>query len=424
MDFAVYTLRSLAYAIVDPILAAILVMLAIMFYMQNRKISVMQKMIIGESLHSLLELTISQIVMGMLGGILGTLLLTYLGVTFDESTPIEILFIISIIFMLLKPRFVCFAYSGAALGLISIVFSIINDNTGMKSPINVNIMSLFIFVGVLHIVEGLLVMIDGDKGTVPVFTNKDDNILGGFAYKRYWAVPIAIFVMLSSAEAKTSISSIPSWWPILFNKYSLKELLKVGALVLVPFYGIIGFNSVSFTKTKSMKKISSGIAISIFGVVISLVALIAKFGVVFQLVVVIFVPLAHEFMLKIQRKLEEKGTPVYVSDNEGIVVLEVAPNSPAKKLGIKSGDKILQVNNESVKNELEVYNTIREGYKNILFKIKKTNGKIEDIICSPDEKKRVGMVLVPRLIRKQDVVEFDSKKFNEILNKLKNKDRK
>ena len=47
MELILYTLRSVAYAIVDPAHLIILVILGIMFYMKNRRVSIMQKMTVG-----------------------------------------------------------------------------------------------------------------------------------------------------------------------------------------------------------------------------------------------------------------------------------------------------------------------------------------------------------------------------------------
>ena len=68
MDIVVHTLRTVASAIVDPSNAFILIMIALIFYNKNKKIAIMQKMIMGESLDSPFELTISQIVIGIIAG--------------------------------------------------------------------------------------------------------------------------------------------------------------------------------------------------------------------------------------------------------------------------------------------------------------------------------------------------------------------
>ena len=418
MEFLLYTLRSLAYSIIDPILLSVLLMLAVVFYLKNKKIAFMQKMIIGESKHSPLELTLSQIVMGILGGILGTLIITYLGVVFNHDTPIEILFMISILFMILKPRFVCFAYSSSVLAVIYLLTSFIYSSIGEISPLNVNIVSLFTFVGVLHIVEGLLVIIDGDKGNVPVFTNKDGKILGGFAFRRYWPVPIAILLMGTSMIGSSYYGQMPNWWPII----STKTIIAGASFILMPYYGVLGFNTITFTKTKNSKKINFGLGILIYGIITVLVSQLANFGLPFELLVIIFVPIAHEFMIYLQKLIEEKGRPIYLSDSEGIAILEVAQNSLAFSFGIKSGDKIIEINDKEVESELQIYKLAKESYVDLSFKIKKLTGEFVTFNYKPNKNKSLGLVLVPRFIKKEDVIDFEANKFREVLNKLKNKE--
>jgi hypothetical protein len=61
MSILLNTLRAVAYALVKPPYVFIIVGFIIMFYRQNKKIVLMQKMIIGDKLNTPFELTISQI---------------------------------------------------------------------------------------------------------------------------------------------------------------------------------------------------------------------------------------------------------------------------------------------------------------------------------------------------------------------------
>ena len=88
MDLIIYTLKSVATAIVEPLHLLMLIIMGIMFYLKNRRISIVQKMTIGESLDSPLELTLSQIVLGIIVGALGSLILSLLGITFSENSGI------------------------------------------------------------------------------------------------------------------------------------------------------------------------------------------------------------------------------------------------------------------------------------------------------------------------------------------------
>ena len=93
---------------------------------------------------------------------------------------------------------------------------------------------------------------------------------------------------------------------------------------------MLGYSSVTFTKTKKEKALSSGGWIFSYGLILTAVAQLASFNnILLKVLVVVFTPLAHELMLKIQREKERKLKPRFVSSERGIMVLEVAPNSPA-----------------------------------------------------------------------------------------------
>ena len=144
----------------------------------------MQKIILGGSVNSSIELTLSQLVLGIIGGTIGSVILSSLGIIFDQNSGIMYLFLISMLLMFVKPRLICFSYSGAVLGAIGILIKIISQlipSFKYGTILNIDILALMMFVGTLHVIEGLLVMIDGDRGAIPVFTNKGGKILGGYA---------------------------------------------------------------------------------------------------------------------------------------------------------------------------------------------------------------------------------------------------
>ncbi|MCJ7688950.1 MAG: PDZ domain-containing protein, partial [Clostridiaceae bacterium] len=158
MDIAIHTLRAVAAAIVDPSNALIIIMISLIFYSKNKKIVAMQKMIMGDKLDSPFELTISQIVIGIFAGAIASLMFTYSGLVFEENSNIYLLFMVSLFFMAFKPRFICFSYSGAVLGMASLLFkyAAVILNMPKLDVINIDILTLMTLVGILHIIEGSL----------------------------------------------------------------------------------------------------------------------------------------------------------------------------------------------------------------------------------------------------------------------------
>lgn len=65
MGLFIYTLRSVSGAIVTPPLVFLLILLIMILHSKNKKVVTMQKIILGGSVNSSIELTLSQLVLGI-----------------------------------------------------------------------------------------------------------------------------------------------------------------------------------------------------------------------------------------------------------------------------------------------------------------------------------------------------------------------
>jgi len=430
MEIAIHTLRAVAYAIVDPSNAFILIMLTLIFYNKNKKIAAMQKMIMGESLDTSFELTISQVVIGIFAGAIASLIFTYSGLVFDESSNIYLLFMVSLFFMAFKPRYICFSYSGAVLGLASLLFKFAASvfNMPQLDIINIDVLTLMTLVGILHIIEGSLVMIDGSRGAIPVFTNRDNKIIGGFSLKRYWALPIALLILLSTTTADTVVGQsvmIPEWKHLIQGDI-IDRIVKNSVIATIALYGVIGYGSITFTKSKKRKTLTSGALIVGYGLILTAISQLAVFGVGFQFFILIFAAALHEVMLRFEKHMESTSKPKFVSNEEGIMVLAVAPKSPAFQMGIESGDLILLLNDKKIEVEEEIFNVIKGNFNFLSMKIKKASGELKDVTFdNMAKKKRLGIVIVPREVPKDTtVVNVHDETFKDVMNKMRDKDKK
>ncbi len=420
MDLIIHSLKSIAVAIIEPMHLVMLVVFGIIFYLKNVKIVSIQKMTLGEGLNTPLELTLSQIVLGILAGAIGSIVLSVLGVTFSENSGIEFIFMISILSLFYKKKYISYAYSSAILGVIGISLNIISS-IGMKLFLNVDILSLMTFVGVIYILEGLLIIVDGNRGAIPVFTKKEDKIVGGFSFSRYWPIPIAILMIFTNsiADEDSIYSNVASWWPIINNKAVL-SLLATAMIASIPLYGIMGYSNVTFTQEKKTKALRCGSAILIYGISVALVAQLASINIVGQIISIIYAPLAFELIMRYEYRVEKKGQCLYVSDDEGIMVLEVTPNSPAYEVGIKRGDKIIEINGQNIKSEGDIFKAARDCILKVPMKVKNNSGQVLEYIIQP-RNKRLGLLLVPKMVKREDMFEIKPDDIKNIINELKNK---
>lgn len=421
MDLIIHSLTSVAEAIIEPLHLVMLLVFGIIFYFKNVRIVSIQKMTLGEGLNTPLELTLSQIVLGILAGAIGSVILSVLGVTFSENSGIEFIFMISILSLFYKKKYISYAYSAAILGAIGIALKFISNITGMKLFLNIDILSLMTFVGVIYILEGSLIIFDGSRGSIPVFTKKEDKIVGGFSFNRYWPIPVAILMVFNNSIAgEDSIySNVASWWPIINNK-SIVPLLATAMIESIPLYGIMGYSNVTFTQEKKTKSLRCGIAILIYGISVSLVAQLASINILGQIIAIIYTPLAFELIMRYEYRVEKKGEFLYVSDDEGIMVLEVTPNSPAYEVGIKRGDKIIEINGQNIKSEGDIFKAARDSILKVPMKVKNNSGQVLEYIVQP-RNKRLGLLLVPKIVKREDMFEIKPDDLKNIINELKNK---
>ena len=420
MELINYTLRSISSAIISPPLVFILVILMFVFYFKNKKIQTMQSIIIGGKGESALELTLSQFVFGIMGGTVGSIILTELGVRFNYESGIQLLFFVSILLMFVKPKYICFSYSAGILGIINILIETLSSvlpETINEELFEINIVYLLLFVGILHIVEGILVMLDGNRGAIPVFKESENKIIGGYTFKRYWLLPIAMIFINMAPEIYNSVElyiDTPHWWQLINNT----GLAAIGIVAIMPFYAVIGYSSVTFTKTKRKKALVSGCYISFYGICVVMVAQVARLGIAGELFAVIFTPVAHEFMIRIQRKAEKTNNPLFLSD-DGLIILDISRDSQMNKYGLEIGDKVLAINGDNVDSEKEIYKILKKSLYRVNIKIKKKNGEIKEFMHIHDKTKRLGILLVPRKILKDETTEIKENSFQAILEEVK-----
>ena len=328
---------------------------------------------------------------------------------------------ISILSLFYKKKYISYAYSAAILGAIGTALEFISNITGMKLFLNVDILSLITFVGVIYILEGFLIIFDGSRGAIPVFTKKEDKIVGGFSFNRYWPIPVAILmVFTNSVASEDSIySNIASWWPIINNK-ELLSLLATAMIASIPLYGVLGYANVTFTQEKKTKSLRCGSVILIYGISVSLVAQLAGINILGQIIAIIYAPLAFELIMRYEYRVEKKGECLYVSDDEGIMVLEVTPNSPAYEVGIKRGDKIIEINGQNIKSEGDIFKAARDSILKVPIKVKNNSGQVLEYIVQP-RNKRLGLLLVPKMVKREDMFEINPDDLKNIINELKNK---
>ncbi len=278
-------------------------------------------------LHSTLVATLA----GILGGFLGSVLLILLGIDI-AGLGLIYLFVVALVLMMIHPRFLCFAYAGGLLSILSII-------TGFPSIQVAHVMAL---VAILHMVESLLIFFTGHLDPIPVyFQAPGQKMVGGFNLQKFWPIPL---VAVMSTSMVSFPGAVDNWWPILSNP----EFYDGIVYGLVPVMAILGYGEVTTTALPVQRSRSSALYLAIFSVTLLGLAVLGSYYPSFLILAALFGPLGHEMVIAIGWRSERFKNPIYTSPPQGLMVLDVIHGSPAQQAGVRSQDIVIELNGNTV----------------------------------------------------------------------------
>ena len=317
-------------------------------YFQYRKLGKLERENIGYRRAIIIKL-ITSAGFGMIGGIIVTVVFLYLGVVI---IPKDFMYILATVIMLsfINTRYMCFAYGGGLVSLFSLI-------TGYP---NIQVSQVMSVVAVLHIIESILILFDGGRGSLPIIIETESQLVGGFNMNRFWPIPFVIFMGDGLIQPITLIA-ILSYGDYSISSYPRKKILKT--------------------------------SLNLF--IYSLILLYISKNVDNLFLSPIFALLGHEYIILQNKASEERRNPIFISPYRGVKVLQTNPNSIARKLNIKTGDILLSINGIEVKNrkDMEDIMKVRTNKLTVEFFNIKTGITTKKYY---GKRKSLGLIIVPR----------------------------
>lgn len=286
-------------------------------YLQYRKIGEMEKGVLGEYRRPPIYNVFISTLYGLMGGILGSIIFITFGISINPK-DFYFLLPLALLLSMVHPRFMCFSYAGGIVSLVSLIL-------GWPS---INVPEIMFVIGVLHLVESFLILVDGRNNRIPIFMEKQREIIGGFTMNRFWPVPFSIFI-------------------------------NNGSVYPITIMAVLGYGDFALANFPEKKSKETASALFLFSIILLILSRLSVENYFFKYIVAIFAPLAHEVIIKIGRRKEEKGDYIFTAIEHGLRVLDTLPNSAGGKIGLNPGDIILTINGH------RVYS--REDVEDILF---------------------------------------------------------
>lgn len=343
-------IKSLPVVLLSPLFWVVIVLV----WFQYRRLSTVEEKVIGSVVNQPHISTFISTLYGIAGGLAGSFLLILVGVSIS-NIGLGYVWVLAVLMMLVHPRFMCFSYAGGIVSLASLVFGY---------P-KIDVPGLMAIVAILHFIEGILIIISGRQGAAPIFMkDKRFGVVGGFALQKFWPVPIIILITIASQQVPGEMIPMPDWWPLIKPEAGADS--KNLIYVMFPVVAGLGYGDMAVSHNPKHKSAISAGYLFVFSSVLLVLSIVASHDYLFKYIAALFAPLAHDVIIHIGRKAETSGIPIYTAPDNGLRVLEVMPDSPARKMGIKSGDVILSINNRAL-NSKEALREFLNDYPSFIW---------------------------------------------------------
>lgn len=346
--------------IMNNVNSKVFLIVIIILLIQYKNIGKLEKQILGINKKSTLSRVATSMTLGILGGIIGSIIILSLGVTIEKSDFTYIL-ILSVVLMMIHPRFVCLSYSGGLVSLLSIA--------GFTK---VNVPNLMAVVAILHLVESFLILIDGASAKIPIFIERDNKVIGGFSMTKYWGVPFIILVATSTMDNSINTVSMPTWWPLL----SIDIIGNNITYFMTGIIAILGYGDIAVTQYPEEKAKESAKSLVLFSISLLTLSIIANKIHSLEIIVALYAPIAHEVVIYMSRLKERKGVPVFSPVKEGVRILDIMPKSIGEAIKLKPGNIIKSINGKNIYNQKDITYALLSEPKIITIVYKDNNGRI------------------------------------------------
>ena len=365
---------------------------------------------------SLWQKVASSLLAGLLAGVLGSSISVLLGITIEQYIPEEgtfssgilYIWVIALLLSLLNQRYLCFSYAGGIVALMNLI-------TGFP---NINAVGIMALVGILHLAESLLILIDGHSNAVPGFFKlKNGEIVGGFFMNRAWPLPMLIFFSALITGGVGDSVSMPDWWPII-KQNGLQDQVENLMYILQPIPVVLGYGDIAITKNPVSRCRDSAFRLALYSIVLIGFCLIASKISTFAYIAALFAPIGHELLILYNQKEEEQGEHCFAYSDKGLKVLYCKRDLPGEKMNIIPGDIILSINNNEIINEKHL-NEVLESYPTYIWlDIAKADGSRKAVEYK-DYTKGIGSLGI-LFVQEKPSIYFEIKKGSLLFNKIKN----
>lgn len=388
LEFGYKLLEAGVQLVLSPFYWLAVVLIAIHYHRQM----VTERRLFAVKMNSWIQQTGRAALGGLLAGIIVSVVAVSLGVVIPPSVVI-ILWIISILLLLVRVRWLCLAYSGGIVAILHSILLLVPNwqvegwlGTWIQDLRELNAAGLLVLVAIIHAAEALLIRKQGAKFASPLFMeSKRGRVVGAYQMQSLWPVPLILLLPMAAA------SEMLPWTPLLSGDVWQQGWVLAGLPVM------LGFSELTYTYTPQEKADVTSNRLFIYAAVLLAVSLLSHWwGPLVPLAGLISI-CGHEGLVWYSRQEELRRSPIFTHGTRGLCVQAVLPGSPAEALGIHAGEIISKVNGIAIRTKEDMHQAMRANPAFCKLEIYNAEGavKFAQSAIYAGEHHQLGVLLAP-----------------------------
>lgn len=386
-------LLSIVYGLAAIFLNPFLYLFLVFIYLHYRRQMNLERQLFAVRIQSPLPQTIRSAGMGVVAGVLISLLAGALGIVV-QAQDLWLLWGLAIVMALIRLRFLCFAYAAGLLTVLNGIAQLLPSwNTapvigpvweliGQAKPL-----PLLALVAIMHLMEAMLVRWNGGRDASPLFVEgKRGRIVGAYLLHSFWLTPLVMFVQVDNGAVS---GSLYPGWPLFWPEAS------TFALMLLPT--VTGFSDMTQTMTPGQKSSQIAKQLTLYSIVLLALSVLSVWVPALLIVTALFALAGHEGLFFLSRIQEQKQTPYFIQSSRGVKVMGVIPGTRAEEIGIVPGEIIVKVNGINVRDKEDLYPALQANSAFCKMEVLTRKGELKFVQCAvyAGNHHQLGIIVVP-----------------------------
>jgi hypothetical protein len=199
-------------------------------------------------------------------------------------------------------------------------------------------------------------------------------VVGGFYLQKFWPLPLIVIVAILGRDVPINTEILPKWWPAIIPD---GQSLQTVTLQLTGLVAVLGYGDMTLSRTPKKKTEISAVRLLIYSISLLGLSLLSSKLYVFKFVAALFAPIAHEGLILYSQREEKGRKRLFEAGDTGMTVLFVEKDGPGFSMGLKPGDRIMQINNRSILGDADFKEVLGERLSFIWIEVMHVNGKTE-----------------------------------------------